>query len=44
MVLFAEPWPVLIGWLCKIKLSDAAEFETLLSEEAYKAYQDGEDH
>ncbi|KAI9634824.1 glycine dehydrogenase [Dioszegia hungarica] len=29
------------GWLCKIKLSDPAEFETLLDSEAYKAHCSG---
>ncbi|KAI0931961.1 hypothetical protein AcW1_000772 [Taiwanofungus camphoratus] len=26
------------GWLCKIKVKDASEFESLLTEEAYKAH------
>ncbi|KAG7562289.1 hypothetical protein FFLO_02277 [Filobasidium floriforme] len=30
------------GWLCKIKLSAPQEFETLLSEQAYKAHCEGE--
>ncbi|GHJ88035.1 hypothetical protein NliqN6_4437 [Naganishia liquefaciens] len=30
------------GWLCKIKLSNPAEFEQLLTEKAYKAHCDGE--
>ncbi|OCF35013.1 glycine cleavage system H protein [Kwoniella heveanensis BCC8398] len=30
------------GWLCKVKLSDPAEFEALLSAEAYKAHCEGE--
>jgi len=30
------------GWLCKIKLSDPAEFEVLLNDEAYKAHCEGE--
>lgn len=29
------------GWLCKIKLSDPAEFEQLLDETAYKAHCEG---
>ncbi|KAK4689693.1 glycine cleavage system H protein, partial [Tremellales sp. Uapishka_1] len=29
------------GWLCKVKLSDPAEFEALLSSEAYKAHCEG---
>ncbi|WWC62903.1 glycine cleavage system H protein [Kwoniella dejecticola CBS 10117] len=30
------------GWLAKIKLSDPAEFEALLSDEAYKAHCEGQ--
>ncbi|RSH90814.1 hypothetical protein EHS25_009989 [Saitozyma podzolica] len=30
------------GWLCKVKLSDPAEFEDLLSAEAYKAHCEGQ--
>ena len=37
-----SPWYGYIGWLCKIKLSTPQEFETLLSEQAYKAHCEGE--
>lgn len=30
------------GWLCKIKLSNPSEFESLLTEKAYKAHCEGE--
>ena len=30
------------GWLCKVRLSDPAEFESLLEEKAYKAHCEGE--
>jgi glycine cleavage system H protein len=33
---------VFTGWLCKVKLSDPAEFEALLNEEAYKAHCEGQ--
>ena len=30
------------GWLCKVRLSAPAEFESLLEEKAYKAHCEGE--
>jgi len=32
------------GWLCKVKLSNPAEVDTLLTEEAYKAHCESEAH
>lgn len=30
------------GWLCKVRLADPQEFESLLNAEAYKAHCEGE--
>ncbi|KZO95055.1 glycine dehydrogenase [Calocera viscosa TUFC12733] len=36
--------PEMLGWLCRIKLSNPAEVETLLTEEAYKAHCEADEH
>ncbi|KZT52443.1 putative glycine dehydrogenase [Calocera cornea HHB12733] len=36
--------PEELGWLCRIKMSNPAEIDSLLSEEAYKAHCESEEH